>query len=139
MRAIIFVIIMFAAASLAPASRNTLEDVRQLLQHHIIGPDLGQTEAAAFCEKRVPRMPVVKSAAEWQKEAKRIPRDVLAKVVFRGPEARRWRYYSTHVEWLDTLDGGPGYHIKKLRYEAVPGLWIPALLYEPDKLEGKHP
>ena len=29
--------------------------------------------------------------------------------------------------------------MKKLRYEAIPGLWIPALLYEPEKLSGKVP
>src|SRR4029077_6431138 len=33
----------------------------------------------------------------------------------------------------------PGYQIKKLRYEALPGLWIPALLYEPEKVVGKMP
>ena len=26
-----------------------------------------------------------------------------------------------------------------MRFEALPGLWIPALLYEPDKLKGKAP
>jgi hypothetical protein len=38
----------------------------------------------------------------------------------------------TVVEWAGDLPGGTGYTIRKLRYEAVPGLWIPALLYEPD-------
>ena len=42
-----------------------------------------------------------------------------------------------NVEWVETIDGGPGYKIKKLRYEAIPGLWIPALLYVPDNLEAK--
>ena len=46
---------------------------------------------------------------------------------------------SRRIEWLDTIPGGPGYHIKKLRYEALPGLWIPALLYEPDQLKGRVP
>jgi dienelactone hydrolase len=41
--------------------------------------------------------------------------------------------------WLNTIAGGPGYRIKKLRYEALPGLWIPALLYEPEKLAGRVP
>ena len=40
---------------------------------------------------------------------------------------------------LETIDGGPGYRIKKLRYEALPGLWVPALLYEPTQLDGKVP
>ncbi len=35
--------------------------------------------------------------------------------------------------------GGPGYRIRKFRYEALPGMWIPGLLYLPDKLEGTVP
>src|SRR6202008_2654145 len=72
------------------------------------------------------------------KEAKRIRADVLEKVVFRG-EAAKWRDAKTKVEWLDTIDGGAGYKIKKIRSEVIPGLWIPALLYEPEKLDGKVP
>ena len=40
---------------------------------------------------------------------------------------------------MDTIAGGPGYRIKKLRFEAIPGLWIPALLYEPEQLKGRVP
>jgi len=43
------------------------------------------------------------------------------------------------VEWLDTIPGGIGYRIRKLRYEALPGLWIPALVYVPEKLAEKAP
>lgn len=43
------------------------------------------------------------------------------------------------VEWDGVLKGGPGYRIHKLRYEAVPGLWIPAVLYEPEGASGKVP
>ena len=41
--------------------------------------------------------------------------------------------------WLDTIDGGPGYRIRKFRYEALPGMWLPGLLYLPDKLAGSVP
>ena len=64
--------------------------------------------------------------------------ETLRKVVYRG-EAAKWREAPTRVEWQETIPGGPGYRIKKLRYEAVPGFWVPALLYEPEKLEGKVP
>src|SRR5262249_18120179 len=30
-------------------------------------------------------------------------------------------------------------HIKKFRFQAVPGLWVPGLLYEPETLSGKVP
>jgi len=83
-------------------------------------------------------MPEVTSVKKWEKYAKRLRRDVLEKVVLRG-RAAKWAKAKTKVEWLETLDGGEGYSIKKLRYEALPGLWIPALLYEPDGLSSKAP
>lgn len=43
------------------------------------------------------------------------------------------------MDWLDEIEGGPEYRIKKLRYEVLPGLWVPALLYEPINLSGKVP
>jgi hypothetical protein len=138
-KAIVLAAILVAAATLAPARRNTLQDVKNLLQRPIIGPDLGQAEVATFCEKRVPRMPQVLSLEEWEQEAKTIRQNVLDRIVYRGDEAKKWRDYKARVEMLDTIPGGQGYTIRKLRYEAVPGLWIPALLYEPQNLKGKHP
>ena len=64
--------------------------------------------------------------------------ETLGRVVYRG-EAAKWRGAPTRVEWQEAIAGGPGYRIRKLRYEAVPGFWVPALLYEPEKLEGKVP
>ncbi|MBM3889203.1 MAG: acetylxylan esterase, partial [Verrucomicrobia bacterium] len=119
----------------APAQTNILQS---LLQRSILDTNQPLVEVQAFCEARVPRMPKVKSAGEWERIAERMRRDALEKVIFRG-EAKAWRDAKTSVEWQETIEGGPGYHIRKLRYEALPGLWIPALLYEPDKLEGRVP
>lgn len=113
-------------------------DVAALLAEPVITAETTQQEVKKFCSDRVPRMPAVNSADEWEQEAQRIRRDVLDKVVFRG-EAARWRDAKVRVEWLDTIPGGDGYRIRKLRYEAVPGLWIPALLYEPEQIEGRVP
>jgi len=114
------------------------EPVKSLLERPIVGPALPLTEVQRYCDAAVVRMPEVKTAAEWDKEAARLRDEVLRRVVFCG-EAARWRDAPVRVQWLDTLPGGPGYRLKKLRYEAVPGLWIPAVLYEPEKLSGKVP
>jgi dienelactone hydrolase len=113
-------------------------DLQEFLGREIIGPHRGLTEIQDYTEAHVPQMPVVKTTAEWEQHANRIRAAVLEHVVYRG-EAAAWRDAKLRVEWLNTIDGGPGYRIKKLRYEALPGLWIPALLYEPDKLTGKVP
>jgi dienelactone hydrolase len=83
-------------------------------------------------------MPEGLTRAGWERQAERLRKDVLDRVVFRGAAAS-WRDAKTRVEWLGTIAGGPGYRIKKVRYEALPGLWVPALLYEPEKLAGKVP
>ena len=112
--------------------------LKSILEQSIIGPELSLKEVEDYAESRVPPMPEVKSAAEWETHARRMRAETLEKVVFRG-EAAKWRDAALGVEWLETIEGGPGYRIRKLRYEALPGLWIPALLYEPEKLDGKVP
>jgi hypothetical protein len=115
-----------------------LGELETILKREIVDPVLPEAEAQRYCEIRVPRMPKIETAAQWEAEAARLRAVVLDKIVYRG-KAAQWRDAKTKVEWLQTIEGGPGYCIKKLRYEALPGMWIPALLYEPDKLSGKVP
>ena len=113
------------------------------LQKPILDSGTPQREVEAFCEARVLRMPAAdsperQSAEAWQKYSEELRQKVLANVVFRG-EMANWRDAKCQVQWLETIEGGDGYRIKKLRMEAVPGLWVPALLYEPIDLKGKMP
>lgn len=127
--------IVMGAASLQAVENSEIEP---LLKHEIIGSELSLLEAQHYCEDRVPKMPEYETAAQWNAEAERLRAAVLERIVYRGGAAK-WRDAETKVEWLETIEGGPGYRIKKLRYEALPGMWIPALLYEPEKLSGKVP
>jgi dienelactone hydrolase len=133
--------LLFAAFCLAATLNRVAADEPNLaawLEKPILAPNQTLTETQEYIEGRLPPMPMPEQPAEWEQYAARVRRDVLDRVVFRG-EAAKWRDAETKVEWFDTIDGGPGYHIMKLRYEALPGLWIPALLYVPENLEGKVP
>lgn len=126
-----------------PPAIPEVAQLQEILAKPIIDDSLPQKEVEAFCDARVRRLPAEgaperASPEAWLKYAEQVRQDVLKNVVFRG-EASKWRGAECKVEWLETIDGGEGYKIKKLRYEALPGLWIPALLYEPVKLEGKVP
>ena len=132
-------LLIAALASVVSASVTAQTNlIAPFLARDLIGPNLTLAEVQNYTENRVPLMPPVKSAAEWEQEAARLRRETLDGVTFRG-EARAWRTARTKVEWLDTIPGGTGYSIRKLRYEALPGLWIPALLYLPEKISGKVP
>lgn len=136
MRSLLFVALAFLTTLARGADSAALT---ALLARPILDAGTPLAEVQAFTEARVPAMPAVTTLAEWQRFAARTRRDVLEKIVFRGELARQWRDAKTKVEWLDTIPGGPGYSITKLRYEALPGLWIPALLYRPDNVSGKIP
>lgn len=127
------------APTIAPAADPPdREAVASAINRMVLERGTPMDDVRAFVAPRVARMPDVDSAAAWAQAAGRIRSEVLDRVVFRG-EAARWRDAETKVEWLDEIEGGPGYRIRKLRYEALPGFWIPALLYEPDRIDGKAP
>jgi dienelactone hydrolase len=128
--------LFFGFIGIAPASDAAALDA--LLRRPILGTNQPLVEVQRFTERRVPDVPPARSAGQWDRLAKRMRRDLLDKVVFRG-EAARWRRAKTRVDWLEGVEGGPGYRLRKVRYEALPGLWIPAVLYEPTHLSGKVP
>ncbi len=119
-------------------AENRGDTVARLLKEPIIGDALSLAEVQRYCESRIPLPPQVESATEWTRLAEHWRKDVLDQIVFRG-HAARWRKAPCNVQWLETIEGGPGYHIRKLRYEALPGMWIPALLYTPDSLTDRVP
>jgi hypothetical protein len=132
--------ILFLALSLPLLAQTPpTSDLETLLVHPILAKGQPERESRAFCDPKVPRLPQVTTLDEWKAFADQTRREVLDQVVFRGMLAKQWRDAKTKVEWMDTIEGGAGYSIKKLRYEALPGLWIPALLYQPDKAGAKMP
>lgn len=139
MRNLIAVLISVFCLSAGLTRLGVADDaVREALERPILEAQQPWQEVKQFCRTRVIPMPQPQSAAEWEAYAERVRQDVLRNVVFRG-EAEQWRRQPTKVEWLDTIEGGPEYVIRKLRFESVPGLWIPALLYEPKELPAKTP
>lgn len=138
-----FVICSIALSCAVSARLATAEDraeaIKQTLARPILAPGQTTAELRAFIAPRIRRVPPVQSRQEWEQEATRIRRDMLDEIVFRGPAAAAWRDAKCGVDWLDTISGGPGYHVRKFRYEVLPGMWVPGLLYQPDKLTGKVP
>jgi dienelactone hydrolase len=118
----------------AAAQSQSLEDA---LAKPILAANQPLVEVQVYTASHVKSMPLVSSAQQWTHTKEVLRQRVLNEVVLRG-EGRKWADAKTRVEWLDVILGN-GYRIRKLRYEVIPGLWIPALLYEPEKMTGKVP
>src|SRR5688572_7223052 len=124
---------LWMTAGLAAQDRAAIDAV---LSRPLLDPKQPAVEVQIYTAARVPVLPSFRDPAEWRSYAARVRQDVEG-VIFRG-EAKRWRDAAVRVEWLDSLPG-TGYRVRKLRFEALPGLWVPALLYEPEKLSGRVP
>lgn len=132
LRVACFVICCFFFEAVHLASAAEL-DLKAELARPIITPQTALEETQAYLEPRIPRLPQVKTSAEWEKQSAKWRQEVLDNVVFRG-DAAKWRDHPLAIEYVGEPMRGPGYVVKKLRYECLPGMWIPALLYLPEKL-----
>src|SRR5688572_1681190 len=109
-------------------------DLAAVLKKPILEPRQTLAETQAFCEKRIAKVPEDLNLGAWEKYVKETRQTVLDKVVYRG-EAAKWRKYRSKMEEYEPMPGGPEYRLIPMRFEALPGLWIPAMLYEPLNLE----
>jgi hypothetical protein len=133
--------LLFSAAHQRAAGKVAKQDpqtkeVADALDRHLLDSIIPLQEVQDYVSSHIPPMPEARTVAQWEQYAKRARALALERAIFRG-EAARWRDLPTRPVWVGSMAGGPGYTIKKLRYEAVPGLWIPALLYEPTVFKEK--
>jgi hypothetical protein len=89
----------------------------------------GVAEVVAYLSSILPKLEAPASAEEWQARTARMRREMLALLMAGHPDGLLDA--PPAVEWQDAIETGEGYRIRKLRYEGYPGLWAPALLYEP--------
>ena len=136
--ACLFLSLIFLATVSPAFADEPAPPIAAWLERPILESQSALLEAQKYCAAKVPAMPAVTTLADWQAYAERLREETLTNTVYRG-QAAAWRDAKLRVEYLDFIEAGPGYKIRKLRYEALPGMWIPALLYLPDKLEGKVP
>lgn len=107
-------------------------------ERNILPPETTLRETQAFCTSKIPSVPAHNSVSDWETYAHDVRKKTLADVVYRG-QASIWRDAKTQVKYLETIPGGAGYRLQKLRFEAVPGFWVPAILYLPETLSERMP
>ncbi len=131
-------LVLFALAAAAAFSQSEPRGVTRLLEVPLQTPDVTAYQLRHYLLAKVPALPSPRSAEQWTAESQRLRRRILDEIVFHGwpPE---WVTAPLRAEDLGRLPGGPGYGIRKLRYEIVPGFWSSALLYEPDPMPAKAP
>lgn len=108
------------------------------LAKQVLDPLQPKIEVELHLAKKTLPFPSLTTRQDWERFAVQLRGRVIREVVLRG-EAKSWAAAKTKVVWMKEEIKGDGYRVRKLRYEALPDLWIPALLYVPDKLAGRAP
>ena len=103
----------------------------------VLDKDIAIDEVRAYCAKKIPKMPALGKPEDWTKFVAEHRKKVHDQVLFKGAAAG-WRdAKGLKFERVGTLSTGGGYLLTQVRFEALPGQWIPALLYEPAGLGDK--
>ncbi|MDC0273367.1 acetylxylan esterase [Planctomycetaceae bacterium] len=129
--------LLWAQADTASDPSESVDPIELALKRRLIDPELPLKEVQEFTERRVLPVPDIQSVPEWELFTQQTRQRLMTEVVLRGA-AQEWAQAPTTFEQVSVIDMRD-YRIRKLRFEAVPGLWIPALLYEPKNLSGKVP
>ncbi|MGH9327244.1 MAG: alpha/beta hydrolase family protein, partial [Terriglobia bacterium] len=125
-------VVQFAAAQTTPKS------VEGILAREIQPTPVTAFEVQKFLVKRIPRLPAPANADGWIAEEARVRADILNSIVFHG-WPRSWVNSPPVFELMGSIQTDGSYRLLKFRYEIVPGFWSTALLYEPERIQGKVP
>ena len=129
---------LFAWTLLVPFVIAADENFQSALQQPILKAGHAKQQHVAYVRARIPALRLPATASQWQQQQQQLREQVLAKVIFRGVPSS-WRKETPRIVWLETIKTEHGYSLRKLRVEVLPGLWIPAVLYQPDQLKGRVP
>ena len=110
---------------------------QQALQRKVLRKGTTLRELSALLEPHLPHLTTPSTATAWQKRATQTRQRLLEHFFVGHPSGLLQE--QPRVQWRGTIETGEGYRIRKLRYEGYPGMWVPALLYEPTVLKGKVP
>jgi dienelactone hydrolase len=89
-----------------------------------------------FLLDRIPAFEPPVDSESWSRRIPELRQEALEKVFLQGFPAEVVDRLP-RVVWGETFAPDAAYTIRKLRYEAYPDYWIPALLYEPAVLSGE--
>jgi dienelactone hydrolase len=132
-----FVVVLLGCNVASVFAQSEPKPLAAILGEEILAPGVSLFQLKEYLLKRVAKPPAPTSAQQWTTEARQL-RERLLRVAFNG-WPNEWVNSSPKFEDLGIIKGGVGFRMRKLRYEIVPGFQSTAILYEPEKLDGKGP
>ena len=120
-------------------AQSTTRQLTPLLEQETLEPGLLHHLLGEYLLLRSPKLPPLPARAEeWTAQANEIRRKLLRDVVYRG-WPQEWVKAPLRFREVGPPQEHRGYRLRKLLLQVLPGLQIPALLYEPTGTGDRHP
>jgi dienelactone hydrolase len=137
-----FVIVL--AAVLLPVTAETMHgQTTEATLHSLLAQPIEPAASSAlqmeqYLSHRITPLPSPKNASDWGDQEQRLRKHVLDDVAFHGWPGE-WVQSAPNFQEAGVVESGNGYRVRKFRYDIVPGFAATALLYEPEKTNGRVP
>ncbi|MBV9480446.1 MAG: acetylxylan esterase [Acidobacteria bacterium] len=119
-------------------AQTTAHSVESVLEERIQPPAVTAHQLQSYLAKRITKLSLPNTQEKWSSEAARIRKHVLEDLAFHGWPSD-WVEARPRFQQTEVMETDKGYRLRKFRYEIVPGFESAALLYEPEKINGKIP
>ena len=118
--------------------QTTARSLKSLLAQPVQPAAVTAFQLQQYLSHRIAPLPSPKSASDWTNEAEKIRKHILDDIAYHGWPSE-WVQSAPVFEQVGVIESGPGYRVRKFRYQIVPGFYAGALLYEPEKISGRVP
>lgn len=136
-----FVFSIVAMLSLLPApmyGQTTAASLQNLLSQPVEPTAVIAFQLQQYLSHRITPLPSPKGAKEWEDQEQKLRKHILEDVAFHGWPSE-WVQSAPNFQQVGAVESGEGFRLRKFRYEIVPGFYATALLYEPEKINGRVP
>jgi dienelactone hydrolase len=128
---------LFLIAAVAPG-QTTADSLRTLLKQPVEPTAVTAFQLQQYLSRRITPLPTPQSANDWADQQQKLREHVLNDVAFHGWPTE-WVQSAPHFEQAGQTESRNGYRVSKFLYEIVPGFDATAILYEPEKINGRDP
>jgi dienelactone hydrolase len=134
--AVVFFFLLVAAS--VTDAQAIADTVAPLLEKPVQTTAVTAYQLQSYMMKRIPRPVPPATAEQWTAETQKLRKHILEDIAYHG-WPQEWVNAAPHFEQTGVIETSHGYRLRKFRYEVVPGLYSTAILYEPEKINGRVP
>jgi dienelactone hydrolase len=122
----------------AAHGQTTAATLQNVLAQPVQSADMTAFQLQQYLSRRITPLPSPTSASDWTDREQKLRKHLLDDVAFHGWPSE-WVDSAPNFQQVGATESLNGYRVSKFRYEIVPGFHATAILYEPEKLNGRAP